>query len=218
MNDSVELHKCDLCITREDQNKLKGHRSFLIWLTGLSGSGKSTLGNLLFKSFYSMRLHAFLLDADNVRQTLNAPPQILEEFYGEKFAKRFGLGFSQEDRSENIRRIGAMSKLFIEAGIITISAFISPYRRDRDLIRNSLNKDDFIEIYLNAPLEVCEKRDKKMLYKKAREGSIKNFTGIDDCYEPPINPELILDSSTNSPQQLLETVINYLKIRNLLFN
>ena len=136
---------------------------------------------------------------------------MLKDRHGEDFAKRFGLGFSAEDREENIRRIGAVAELFAEAGVITITAFISPYRRDRDAIRERVPDGDFIEILVDAPLEVCESRDPKGLYKKARAGEIKGFTGIDDPYEAPEKPELVLDSASKDAETLADEVIAYLK-------
>ena len=136
-----------------------------------------------------------MLDGDNVRHGLNAGPGMLKERHGEEFAKRFGLGFSAQDREENIRRIGAVAKLFCDAGIIAITAFISPYRVDRDRVRASLPDGDFVEIFVDAPIEVCEARDPKGLYKKARAGELKGFTGIDDPYEAPVKPELVLDAA-----------------------
>jgi adenylylsulfate kinase len=136
---------------------------------------------------------------------------MLKERHGEEFAKRFGLGFSAQDREENIRRIGAVAKLFCESGVIAITAFISPYRADRDHVRASLTNGDFIEVFVDAPIEVCEARDPKGLYKKARAGELKGFTGIDDPYEAPLKPELVLDAGTKSAEALAEEVIAYLQ-------
>ena len=151
----------------------------------MSACGKSTVANLVDHKLHSAGMHSFVLDGDNVRMGLNAGPGMLKERHGEEFAKRFGLGFSAQDREENIRRIGAVAKLFCEAGLVTLTAFISPYRRDRDAVRATMKDGDFIEIFVDAPLEVCEKRDPKGLYKKARAGELKGFTGIDDPYEAP---------------------------------
>ena len=136
---------------------------------------------------------------------------MLKDVHGEEFAKRFGLGFSAQDREENIRRIGAVAKLFSDAGLMAITAFISPYRVDRDRVRATLAKGDFIEIFVDAPLEVCEARDPKGLYKKARAGQLKGFTGIDDPYEAPLKPELVLDASQKSAETLADEVLAYLK-------
>ena len=138
-------------------------------------------------------------------------PGMLKVIHGEEFAKRFGLGFSAQDREENIRRIGAVAKLFAEAGIVAITAFISPYRADRDRVRANLKEGDFVEIFVDAPLEVCEARDPKGLYKKARAGELKGFTGIDDPYEPPQKPELVLDAGRKTPEQLADEVLAYLR-------
>ena len=135
---------------------------------------------------------------------------MLRDRHGEEFAKRFGLGFSAQDREENIRRIGAVAKLFCDAGIIAITAFISPYRADRDRVRASLAQGEFIEVFVDAPIEVCEARDPKGLYKKARAGELRGFTGIDDPYEPPLRPELVLDAGGKSPEALSEEVLAYL--------
>ncbi len=212
----VQVHWHDHAVTRQEREKLNRHRGCVIWFTGLSASGKSTLANLLDHKLHSLGIHSFVLDGDNVRHGLNAGPGMLKEQHGEDFAKRFGLGFSAQDREENIRRIGAVAKLFSEAGIIALTAFISPYRADRDRVRALLPQGDFIEIFVDAPLEVCEIRDPKGLYKKARAGEVKGFTGIDDPYEPPFKPELVLDSGTKSPETLADEVLAYLKSKKLL--
>jgi adenylylsulfate kinase len=198
-------------VTRPEREQLNGHKGCVIWLTGLSACGKSTIGNLVDHKLHSLGLHSYVLDGDNVRHGLNAGPGMLKERHGEEFAKRFGLGFSAQDREENIRRIGAVAKLFAEAGIIAITAFISPYRRDRDAVRATLAAGDFIEIFVDAPLEVCEKRDPKGLYKKARAGELKGFTGIDDPYEAPQKPELVLNSGAKSAEALADEVIACLR-------
>lgn len=214
--DPVIVHWHEHAVSREDREKLHGHKGCVIWLTGLSGSGKSTLANVLDHKLYSLGCHSFVLDGDNIRHGLNASPQMLAPIHGEAYAARFGLGFSPEDREENIRRIGAVAKLFCEAGVIAITAFISPYRRDRDRVRASMKEGDFIEVFLNAPLEVCESRDPKGLYKKARAGLLKGFTGIDDPYEPPERPELVLDPVRYSPEELADQVIGFLRARGIL--
>ncbi len=214
--DDVLLHWHEHAVSREEREALNGHRGCVIWLTGLSGSGKSTLANVLDHRLYSMGVRSFVLDGDNIRHGLNASPAILKPVHGEEFAMRFGLGFSAQDREENIRRIGAVAKLFCEAGIIAITAFISPYRRDRDRVRATLREGDFVEVYLNAPLEVCEARDPKGLYQKARRGELRGFTGIDDPYEPPENPELALNPADHSPEELAEQVISFLQAKQIL--
>jgi len=183
----------------------------VVWFTGLSACGKSTVANLVDHKLHSMGLRSYVLDGDNIRHGLNAGPGMLKEKHGEEFSKRFGLGFSAQDREENIRRIGSVAKLFAEAGTIAITAFISPYRADRDRVRTSLSDGDFIEIFVDAPLEVCEKRDPKGLYQKARAGQLKGFTGIDDPYEAPLSPELVLDAGSKQAEALANEVIAYLR-------
>lgn len=203
-------------VSREERERLNGHKGCVLWFTGLSGSGKSTVANLVDHRLHAMGVHSFVLDGDNIRHGLNASPAMLKERHGEEFAKRFGLGFSAQDREENIRRIGAVAKLFCEAGIIAITAFISPYRIDRDRVRATMKPGDFIEIFVDAPLEVCEARDPKGLYKKARAGELKGFTGIDDPYEPPLRPEIHLDAANHSPEELADVVINYLREKGII--
>jgi len=152
-----------------------------------------------------------VLDGDNIRHGLNAGPAMLKERHGEEFAKRFGLGFSAQDREENIRRIGAVAKLFCDAGMIALTAFISPYRIDRDRVRATLPEGDFIEVFVDAPIEVCEARDPKGLYQKARAGQLKGFTGIDDPYEPPLRPELVLDAGRKTAESLADEVLSHLR-------
>ncbi len=209
MSSDITWH--DHKVSRDKREELNGHRGCVIWFTGLSASGKSTVANLVDQKLYERGLHSFLLDGDNVRYELNASPDILEERHGDKFSKRFGLGFSAEDREENIRRIGAVAKLFCEAGIVTLTAFISPYRRDRDAVRATLPPGDFMEIFIDTPIEICEQRDPKGLYKKVHAGGIKGFTGIDSPYETPLNPELHLDGGNKDADSLAAEVISYLE-------
>lgn len=180
-------------ITRRDRERLNGHKSFILWFTGFSGSGKSTLSHKVEEKLYEMGVHTYVLDGDNIRQGLNKD-----------------LGFSKGDREENIRRIGEVAKLFVDAGIAVLTAFISPYRRDREFVRNLVDEGDFIEVYVKCPLEVCEQRDPKGLYKKARAGEIKNFTGIDDPYEEPENPEIVVETDKMSVEQCVDRIIDYL--------
>ena len=207
---SVEVHWHDHAVSREERETLNGNKGCVVWFTGLSACGKSTVANLVDHLLHKQGKHSFVLDGDNVRHGLNAGPGMLKDEHGEEFAKRFGLGFSAQDREENIRRIGAVAKLFADAGQIALTAFISPYRLDRDRVRKTLADGDFIEIFVDAPLEICEKRDPKGLYKKARAGELKGFTGIDDPYEAPTNPELVLDAGTKTAEQLAEEVLAYL--------
>src|SRR5918998_2384866 len=155
----MNVHWHEHSVSRQEREETNKHKGCVIWFTGLSGCGKSTVANLVDHKLHAQGLHSFVLDGDNVRMGLNAAPGALKERHGEEFAKRFGLGFSAQDREENIRRIGAVAKLFAEAGIVALTAFISPYRRDRDAVRSSLAQGDFIEVFVDAPLEVCETRD-----------------------------------------------------------
>jgi adenylylsulfate kinase len=181
-------------ITKEDRRKLLNQKGVTIWLTGLSGSGKSTIAVELEHALIENKHQAYILDGDNIRHGLNK-----------------NLGFSPEDRTENIRRIGEVAKLFTEANIITIAAFVSPYREDRDNVRKLLDHGGFIEIYVQCSLEVCEARDTKGLYKKARTGEVKDFTGISAPYEEPLNPELTIDSSKLSVEASTRAILNYLE-------
>ena len=211
IDDQVQVHWHQHAVAREEREERNGHAGCVVWFTGLSACGKSTVANLLDHRLHSVGVNSFVLDGDNVRHGLNAAPAMLKDRHGEEFAKRFGLGFSAQDREENIRRIGAVAKLFCDAGMIAITAFISPYRIDRDRVRASLGEGDFIEIFVDAPIEVCEARDPKGLYKKARAGELRGFTGIDDPYEPPLKPELVLDAARKSPEALADEVLEYLK-------
>lgn len=203
-------------VSRAERERLHGHRGCVIWLTGLSASGKSTLANALDHKLNRLRAHCAVLDGDNVRHSLNAGAQILRDSHGEEFAQRFGLGFSAIDREENIRRIGAVAKLFAEAGLIAITAFISPYRLDRDRVRATLQPGDFFEVFVDAPLAVCEQRDPKGLYKKARAGELRGFTGIDDPYEPPLAAELVLPAAEKGPDALADELIAFLRHREII--
>ncbi|MBT4484037.1 MAG: adenylyl-sulfate kinase [Candidatus Latescibacteria bacterium] len=180
-------------ITREDRETLLGQRGFVIWLTGLSSSGKSTIANILEECLIKKGYLCYVLDGDNIRHGLNTD-----------------LGFSAEDRRENIRRIGEVASLFADAGIITVTAFISPYKADRNSARRIVGDDRFIEVYLDVPLSVCEKRDPKNLYQKARTGEIHNFTGISAPYEAPDKPEIILHTAESSSAACVNEIINYL--------
>ena len=186
-------------VTREDREKLLNQKGAVIWFTGLSGSGKSTLAHAVEEKLFESGHLSYVLDGDNIRHGLNK-----------------NLGFSPEDREENIRRIGEVSKLFADAGILAMTAFISPYRSDRDKARALVESGKFIEIYVKVPLEVAEQRDPKGLYKKARAGEIKEFTGIDAPYEEPSNAELIIDTSKHSLEESTEIVINFLKEKKII--
>ena len=184
----------DANITREKRNQLNGHKSVVIWLTGLSGSGKSTLAHSVEEELHNLNCRTYVLDGDNIRQGLSS-----------------NLSFSDEDRKENIRRIGETAKLMMEAGIIVLTAFISPFEKDRNLVRKSLFEADFVEIFCSASLEVCESRDVKGFYKRARKGEIKGYTGIDSPYETPTNPELIVNTASESLEESVTKVIDFLK-------
>jgi len=186
-------------ITRDHRHQLNGHKSAVLWFTGLSGSGKSTLAHAVEERLYTMNCRTFVLDGDNVRHGLCSD-----------------LGFSAEDRKENIRRIGEVAKLITEAGVVVATAFISPFKADRNVVRNLLPHGDFIEIFCDCSLEVCEERDVKGLYKKARAGEIPEFTGISSPYESPDNPELIVDTGTNTLDECTDKVIELLKTRGII--
>jgi len=188
-------------VTREDRNRLLKQKGATLWFTGLSGSGKSTIAVALESALYKRGHLSYRLDGDNIRLGINK-----------------NLGFSEEDRTENIRRIGEIAKLFVDTGVISLSSFISPYRADRDQVRK-LHEDagmDFVEVYVDCPLDVAESRDPKGLYKKARAGEIKNFTGIDDPYEAPIKPEIHLNTAAMSLDQEVDLIIAYLEEKGIL--
>jgi adenylylsulfate kinase len=181
-------------VSRDEREALNGHKGCTLWFTGLSGSGKSTLANMLEKAMWERNARAYVLDGDNVRHGLNKD-----------------LGFSPEDRTENIRRIGEVAALFTDAGVITATAFISPYREDRDQVRQILPEGHFIEVFVDCELDECEKRDPKGLYKKARAGEIPEFTGISAPYEAPENPELYINTTKHSEEESLAEVVSYLE-------
>ncbi len=181
-------------VTRIRREQLNGHKSVLLWFTGLSGAGKSTLAHAVEETLYKMGCSTFVLDGDNVRHGLCGD-----------------LGFSEIDRKENIRRVGEAAKLFLEAGVIVLTAFISPFREDRERVRKLIGDTDFIEIYCQCPIEICEERDVKGLYKKARQGLINNFTGISSPYEIPEHPELVIDTTEKPIESCALQVIEYLQ-------
>lgn len=186
-------------ILRHHREALNGHKSALLWLTGLSGAGKSTIAQAVAQELHEHACRTYVLDGDNVRHGLCGD-----------------LGFSAEDRSENIRRIGEMAKLFVDAGIITLTAFISPFRADRDRVREMFPERDFIEIYCACSVEECERRDVKGLYKKARAGLIREFTGISSPYEPPVAPEMVLRTDEQTLDQSAAAVIDLLYARDII--
>src|SRR5262245_44783797 len=214
-------------VTRDERKALLKQTGATAWFSGLSGSGKSTLAMAVEQVLIQRGHAAYVLDGDNIRFGLNAGPKILVDTrsYSEEQAKRFGLGFSAADREENIRRIGEVAKLFADAGLLALTSFISPYRKDRDAARkiHELNKDGaipFIEVYVNTPIECCAVRDPKGLYKQAREalatGKGMGFTGVDDPYEAPLKPELTFDASKHSVEEGVAVVLNHLAERKLI--
>ncbi len=181
-------------VSHDDHAQLNGHNAAVLWFTGLSGSGKSTVANAVDLMLYKLGVKTYVLDGDNVRHGLNGD-----------------LGFSDNDRIENIRRVSEVAKLFADAGLLVSTAFISPFRSDRQMVRELLPNKQFIEVFIDTPLAVCESRDPKGLYKKARAGEIKNFTGIDSAYEAPINPEVHVKTAEKSIEACALQVIEYLK-------
>ena len=197
------------------EHSVQRQRGCVVWFTGLSGSGKSTIANHVDFLLHEMKVSAYLLDGDNVRHGLNASPELLEVEHGLEYSKRFGLSFAAGDREENIRRIGCVADLFCSAGLITLAAFVSPYRKDRKRVRDAVQSTggagDFIEVFVDTPIEICESRDPNGLYRKARAGEIKGFTGIDDPYEVPDQPEIHLAGGTESVEESAKKVIEHLR-------
>lgn len=193
MNNINNIQWHNHSITKEQRGKQKKQKPLLIWFTGLSGSGKSTLANALETKLHTLDFHTYLLDGDNLRYGLNSD-----------------LGFDELSRTENIRRVGETAKLLLDSGLIVLCTFISPFQKDREFVRNLVEKDEFIEVFVDTPLEVCESRDSKGLYKKARDGEIKNFTGIDSIYEIPTNPEIHLDNPSGDINDNLDRILAYL--------
>jgi bifunctional enzyme CysN/CysC len=188
-----------MSINKETRSKLNVQQPCVIWFTGLSGSGKSTIANILEQKLHTMNKRTYLLDGDNVRHGLNKD-----------------LGFTDTDRVENIRRVAEVSKLMLDAGLITLVSFISPFRSERKMARDLLEEGEFFEVFVSTPLEECEKRDPKGLYKKARSGELKNFTGIDSTYEIPENADLVLDTKTNNAEELANQIINFLESKKII--
>ncbi|MDZ5473959.1 adenylyl-sulfate kinase [Bacillus sp. 31A1R] len=186
-------------ISKGDRQSIKGHKSCVLWFTGLSGSGKSTLANAVELKLFELKKHSYILDGDNIRYGLNK-----------------GLTFSKEDRFENIRRIGEVAKLFVDSGQIVVTAFISPFREEREKVRNLFEDGEFIEVFVDCPLDECEKRDPKGLYQKARSGEIREFTGIDSPYEEPLNPEITIQTKDCTIDRATEIIINYLKEKQII--
>jgi adenylylsulfate kinase len=181
-------------VTRSMRNQKNKHASFVFWFTGLSGSGKSTIANKLEQVLFQKQLQTYTLDGDNIRSGINK-----------------GLSFTPEDRQENLRRIGEIAKIFVDSGIITIAAFVSPLEVDRKLVRDIVGKTDFIEIFVDTSLEECERRDIKGLYKRARAGEIKNFTGIDSPYERPLNPDIVIKTEFETEEEAVQKIISFME-------
>ncbi|MFB9990053.1 adenylyl-sulfate kinase [Bacillus benzoevorans] len=188
-------------VSKKDRQLQNGYKSCVLWFTGLSGSGKSTLANAVDYTLFQKKIKSFCLDGDNIRLGLNRD-----------------LSFAEEDRKENIRRIGEVAKLFVDSGLIVLTAFISPFREDRETIRKMFETDEFIEVYLQCPLQVCEDRDPKGLYKRARRGEISDFTGISSPYEPPSTPEIVIDSNECSIVESVGEIYQYLKEKKILID
>ncbi|MEH7452223.1 MULTISPECIES: adenylyl-sulfate kinase [Bacillaceae] len=195
MSKNIVWHQAS--ISKEDRRQKNNHHSCILWFTGLSASGKSTIANEIAKALYHLNVQQYVLDGDNIRHGLNKD-----------------LGFTDFDRTENIRRIGEVAKLFVDNGQIVLTAFISPFIADRNIVRSLVEQDEFIEVYVECSVETCESRDPKGLYKKAKNGEIQNFTGISSPYEAPINPEITLNTDKQSVQECVETILQFLKSKN----
>ena len=213
MTDKPEVTWHDAIVSREQRERLTGHQGCVVWFTGLSGSGKSTIANLVDQKLSRQGLHSFLLDGDNIRHGLNATADMLRAAESAN-PDRFGLGFAAEDRQENIRRVGAVAQLFASAGLVALVAFVSPYRRDRDAVRHvieqTLRPGDFFEVFVDTPLDVCEARDPKGLYQRARAGELAGMTGIDAPYEAPDSAEIHLQAAENDADVLADQVLAHL--------
>jgi len=196
-NENIVWHEHH--VTKDGRANIKDQRPCILWFTGLSGSGKSTIANAVEAKLLELQKHTYLLDGDNIRMGLNR-----------------GLGFSDEDRIENIRRIGEVAKLFVDSGLIVLTAFISPFQKERDNVRGLMQEGEFIEVFVDTPLEVCESRDPKGLYKKARSGDIPNFTGISSSYEAPNKAEIHIKTDKLSIEEAVEKIIQFLEMKGYL--
>ena len=192
MEKNIVSHSYNIDVN--DRRKINGHNSFLLWFTGLSGSGKSTIANLVEKNLHEIGVKTYSLDGDNIRKGINKD-----------------LSFSPKDRTENIRRIAEVANLFVDAGIVTLAAFVSPYKKDRDYIKSTLKDVNFVEIFVNTSVEECERRDVKGLYKKARAGEIKNMTGVSAPYEAPQHPDIEIETETISVDEAVNQIMEFIK-------
>ncbi|QYJ67291.1 adenylyl-sulfate kinase [Flavobacterium litorale] len=192
MSNNIIAH--DYIVSREKRNQKNNHNSFVIWFTGLSGSGKSTIANKVEEALFEIGIKTYTLDGDNIRMGINK-----------------GLGFSEDDRHENLRRIAEVGKLFVDAGVVTVAAFVSPLQKDRELVKSIIGANNFVEVFVDTSLEECEKRDVKGLYKKARAGEIKNFTGIDAPYEAPTQPNVLIETEKESVAAAVKKVVTFVK-------
>ncbi len=196
---ATNIHRQSLLVDKSARSGMNGHRPAILWFTGLSGSGKSTIANIVERELHGQGVHTYMLDGDNVRHGLNRD-----------------LGFTDADRVENVRRVGEVAKLFVDAGTLVLCSFISPFRAERQMVRELVEGDEFIEIYVDTPLEVCRQRDPKGLYARAAEGKIKNFTGIDSPYEAPESPEVVVDTANSSAEEAARRVLHELRERGIL--
>lgn len=199
MSKGTNIKWHELTVSKKDRRTQNNHGSCVLWFTGLSGSGKSTIANAVSHELYQTGIKEFVLDGDNIRYGLNKD-----------------LGFSEQDRSENIRRIGEVAKLFVESGTLAITAFISPFQKDRQQVRALFGDGEFIEVFVQCPLEECERRDPKQLYVKARNGEIRDFTGIDSPYEEPESPEIVLYTANETVEEAVAKVLSYLRRKNII--
>ncbi len=199
MKEKLHIIPHDHSVTKALRNELNGHKSFTVWFCGLSGSGKSTIANEVEKYLYSNSCKTYILDGDNVRKGLNN-----------------NLDFTEESRKENLRRVSEVAKLMVDAGLVVLTAFISPFEEERTFAKNIIGEDSFVEVFIDTPLEICEQRDVKGLYKKARTGEISNFTGISSPFEAPSNPDLVVKTANRPLADCVQEVINYLKNKNLI--
>jgi len=199
LNLSTDIIWHHATVTRERRNQQNNHKSVVLWFTGFSGSGKSTLAHAIEEQLHQQGCKTFVLDGDNIRHGLSS-----------------GLTFSEKDRKENLRRIGEVSKLFVEAGVIVLTAFISPFREDRERVRSLMPHGDFLEVYVDCPIEVCEERDVKGLYRRARAGEVKEFTGISSPYEPPEKPELTVNTEQETLEESVQKILSLLSERSII--